>query len=94
MKNIFESNAVKVEDAGNQLTQFSYFTDIDQIRKLIEETNFSTLEEYLGKSTAELDSVKPGICAKYNSLIVELKNPDLSFENFQAIMKKTFELVR
>lgn len=94
MKNLFESNFVKIEDAGNQLTQFCYFKDIRQIRKLIAETKLKTLEEYLGKTTAELDSVKPGLCAEYNGLVAELKNPELSSENFQEIMKKAFEVVR
>lgn len=88
MKSELEKPYAKIQDAGNQLMQFRYFQDIEQIRKLVAGTDFKTLEEYVGKTTTELESVKPGVCVRYNELIAELKNPSLSLERFEEMIKE------
>jgi len=81
-------------DSVNQLVCFNRFVDsgIKEIRKQISEAKFKTLEEYTGKTTEELNAVQSGVCEKYNSLIKEIKNPDLTFAKFSEIMEEAWAI--
>lgn len=94
MRTELEKPYARIQDAANQLIQFGLFKDIEQVKKLVAETNLKTLEEYTNKTTAELELVKPGVCARYNELIVELKNPDLSFERFKGMIEEMAVITR
>jgi hypothetical protein len=88
-----ESPLAKIQDAGNQFVGFSFVKDFAQVKQLIGETKFKTLEEYTGRTTDELDAVRPGVCARYNKLVSDLQNPELTSEQLQAIMKEAVETV-
>ena len=40
------------------------------------------------------EKIKPGVCEKYNDLVNQLKNPDLTYENFQKITKEAWQVTR
>lgn len=94
IKNWTEKIDTKIEDSVMQVMQFKFFTDINQIKKLISETQFKTLEEYTGKTFAELNKVKPGVCEAYDALIVEFQNPDLTMERFTNILDEVYKVTR
>lgn len=83
-----------INDSVNQLIVFKRFIGlgIDEIKEVIKEAEFKTLEEYTGKTTKELNAVQPGVCEKYNSLIKEIQNPDLTFERFKEIMDESWAI--
>ena len=81
-----------INDAGVQFSGLNFFPDIDTIKKKIGEYPLETLEEFTGKSTEELNKMKPNICEKYNALIEELKSLDFTHERFKEIMKEAFEI--
>lgn len=65
--------------------------DITEIREIIKNTPefyLKDLETVTGKSRHELEKVQLGICDKYNTLINELKNPDLEYEDFIRIINE------
>ena len=59
---------------------------IAEIREMVKEAELKTLEEYTGRTTAELNDALPGICTRFNSLVEELKSPELSIEQFDKII--------
>ncbi len=83
-----------INDSANQLMAFKFFDDITEIRKYIAEAKLKTLEEYTNKKKIELEKIKPGVCEKYNDLVNQLKNPDLTYENFQKITKEAWQVTR
>jgi len=79
-------------DSLNQLIAFKRFIGlgINEIKEVIKEAELKTLEEYTNKTTEELNAVQSGVCGKYNSLIKEIKNPDLTLERFKEIMDESW----
>jgi len=82
-----------VQDAGNQFKNFnvSRKETIEEIKKQIEKTDFKNLEKYTGKTIEELNKVKPRICEEYDLFIKELKDPKLTMEKYEDIMKRIHE---
>jgi hypothetical protein len=81
-----------VGDAGNQLMAFRWIEDIEEIRRLIKETNLKTIKEYTEKPKEKLELFFPGVCEKYDSLVAELNDPNLSYERFKEIMKEVWNI--
>lgn len=81
-----------INNAGNQFNAFRNFDDIEQIKKLIKEADLKTLEQYTSLTRGKLDFLDSGMCDKYDSLILELKNPNLTYERFNEIMKEAWNL--
>ena len=81
-----------ISDAGNQLFAFRNLDDIEQIKELIKEADLKTLEQYTSLPREKLEFLDHGICDKYDSLIFELKNPNLTYERFEEIMKESWNL--
>ena len=65
---------------------------IDEIKKIISETELKTLQEYTGRTTEELNAVQPGICEKYNLLIKDIKDPNLNVGRFVQIMEEAWSI--
>jgi len=84
----------KIQDSANQLVCFWLFDDINKVKENIKQIEFKTLEDYTHLTTEELESYREGICDKYNALILEIQEPDLTMKRLKKIMKETFALTR
>jgi|GEM_PF-2647526 len=81
-----------IMDSANQLMQFRYFPNFSTIKELIKQTDLVTLETYTGKTAEELEKIRPGLVKAYDSLVVKLKEPNLTSQEFAEIMKETYKI--
>ena len=84
----------KIEDAINQFIAFPLFRDITEIKKLIADTHFKSLEEYTGKSREELETFKIGVCDAYDGIIPKLQDPNLTLEKLDDLKREMMAVIR
>jgi hypothetical protein len=85
---------LKIEDSINQFIAFPLFRDITEIKRLILETDFKSLEEYTGKTREELETFKIGVCDAYDGIIPKLQDPDLTLEKLDDLKKEMMAIIR
>lgn len=88
----FDSIKDKINDSSTQFAAFQYYKNDQKIKAVIKENPLVTLEEYLNKTTEEIDKVIPGICEKYNDYVNKFMDPDISFEDMKDIINKVYNL--
>ncbi len=82
----------KINDSANQFGAFKYFKNEQEIKDLIKENPLVSLEDYLSKTTEEIDKEKPGICEKYNDFVKEFMDPNISYDRIKYIINEVFKL--
>ncbi len=87
-----ESLELRLQDSGNQINAFRLFRDLDEIKSLISQTEFFTLEDYLKETRETIDGKWPNICERYNALIEEFKKAEFDQVRFQEILKEAWEI--
>lgn len=90
----FNSPLIKIEDAANQLMHFRMLPDIERAKNEIQKANLRSLEEYTGKTTQELNKAKPGVCEKYNALVEQFKDPNITLERIKELSQEVWNVVK
>lgn len=101
-ENGFLTKYAPINDALVQFIQFKNFLrlaekkglTIEDLRKIISESELKNIEEFSGKNKTELEKVKTGIVDLYNSLIQKIQDPNLSLEELKSIVQKAESLMK